>query len=144
MIPMTQKFSQFLGYDKTQFTLVLPDGRTFTERQDIGDGDGGLLDFLRQYEDYREIVPLLQAEIDREKERLESTEQPTTPTPAETKQEHPVPLRSIPLDLTAPASKDAFPTLKEEDQPENSSMDSQNFRITDDHLGEGGAKKSVP
>ena len=133
------EFSQFLGYDKTKFTLVLPDGRTFTERQDIGDGDGGLLDFLRQYEDYREIVPLLQAEIDREKERLESTDQPTTPTPTETKQDHPVPLRSITLDLTAPASKEEPPIAKEE-QPQNSSMGFQNFRITDDHLGEGGAK----
>ena len=133
------EFSQFLGYDKTKFTLVLPDGRTFTERQDIGDGDGGLLDFLRQYEDYWEIVPLLQAEIDREKERLESTEQLTTPTPTETKQDHPVPLRSITLDLTAPASKEEPPIAKEE-QPQNSSMGFQNFRITDDHLGEGGAK----
>ena len=43
---------QYAGYNKTKFTLLLPDDRTFTERQDIGDGDGGLLDFLSQYPAY--------------------------------------------------------------------------------------------
>ncbi|MFR4261072.1 MAG: LPD25 domain-containing protein [Butyricicoccaceae bacterium] len=50
---------QYAGYDKTKFTLLLPDGRTFTERQDIGDGDGGLLDFLNQYPAYNDIMPML-------------------------------------------------------------------------------------
>lgn len=50
---------QYAGYDKTKFTLLLPDGRTFTERQDIGDGDGGLLDFLSQYPAYNDIMPML-------------------------------------------------------------------------------------
>ena len=50
---------QYAGYNKTQFTLLLPDGRTFTERQDIGDGDGGLLDFLSQYPAYNDIMPML-------------------------------------------------------------------------------------
>ena len=53
------ELTRFLGYDKTQFTIVMPDGRTFTERQDIGDGDGGLLDFLNQYPNYRNILPIL-------------------------------------------------------------------------------------
>ena len=50
---------QYAGYNKTKFTLLLPDGRTFTERQDIGDGDGGLLDFLSQYPAYNDIMPML-------------------------------------------------------------------------------------
>ena len=50
---------QYAGYSKTKFTLLLPDGRAFTERQDIGDGDGGLLDFLSQYPAYNDIMPML-------------------------------------------------------------------------------------
>ena len=50
---------QYAGYNKTKFTLLLPDGRTFTERQNIGDGDGGLLDFLSQYPAYNDIMPML-------------------------------------------------------------------------------------
>ncbi len=69
------EFSQFLGYDKVKFTIVLPDGRTFTERQDIGDGDGGVLDFLRQYEQYHDIIPILQQAVEQEKKQLGSMEQ---------------------------------------------------------------------
>lgn len=49
------EYTPFLGYDKVKFTLVMPDGRMFTERQDIGDGDGGVVDFLRSSDIYREI-----------------------------------------------------------------------------------------
>ena len=52
--------AQFLGYDKVQFSLVMPNGEVFTERQDVGDGDGGVLDFLGQYPKYQGIIPLLQ------------------------------------------------------------------------------------
>ena len=54
---------QYAGYNKTKFTLLLPDGRTFTERQDIGDGDGGLLDFLSQYPTYNDIMPMLREAV---------------------------------------------------------------------------------
>ncbi len=53
----------YFGYDKTKFTLLLPDGRTFTERQDIGDGHGGLLDFLSQYSTYADIMPTLEGAV---------------------------------------------------------------------------------
>ena len=43
----------------TSYDGVHADGRTFTERQDIGDGDGGLLDFLSQYPAYNDIMPML-------------------------------------------------------------------------------------
>lgn len=48
-----------LGYAKTKFTINMPDGTKFTERQDIGDGDGGVIDFLSQYSFYDNIVPKL-------------------------------------------------------------------------------------
>ena len=51
--------ARFLAYDKVKFTVVMPDGTTYTERQDIGDGDGGVLDFLSQYPTYRAILPAL-------------------------------------------------------------------------------------
>ena len=60
------EYNAFLGYDKVKFTVVLPDGRTFTERQDIGDGNGGVLDFLAQYGAYREIVPMLREAVYKE------------------------------------------------------------------------------
>lgn len=59
-------YSPYLGYDKVKFTLHMPDGSAYTECQDIGDGDGGVIDFLSQYEKYREIVPALREKIEQE------------------------------------------------------------------------------
>nr|WP_325299438.1 LPD25 domain-containing protein [uncultured Dysosmobacter sp.] len=70
------EYNAFLSYDKVKFTLVMPDGRTFTERQDIGDGDGGVLDFLSQYDKYREIVPVLQEAVRKEAEAAQSAPAP--------------------------------------------------------------------
>ena len=70
------EYNAFLGYDKVKFTLVMPDGRTFTERQDIGDGDGGVLDFLSQYDAYREIVPALQEAVRKEAEATQNVPAP--------------------------------------------------------------------
>lgn len=70
------EYNAFLGYDKVKFTLVMPDGRTFTERQDIGDGDGGMLDFLNQYDKYREIVPVLREAVRKEAEAAQSSPAP--------------------------------------------------------------------
>ena len=69
------EFSRFLGYDKVKFTVVLPDGRTFTERQDIGDGDGGLLDFLSQYDKYHDVLPILRQAAELERAGRGMTEQ---------------------------------------------------------------------
>ena len=73
---------QYAGYNKTKFTLLLPDGRTFTERQDIGDGDGGLLDFLSQYPAYNDIMPMLReaAESMPEPENVFQSNTQDTPT----------------------------------------------------------------
>lgn len=41
-----------MGYDKVKFTINMPDGQTITERQDAGDGYGGVIDFLKRYSIY--------------------------------------------------------------------------------------------
>lgn len=72
------------------------------------------------------------------------------------KQEEPVKLRSVIIDLTVPAQEKETPAKKEELpapppvrrkmlapsvlHPEIPTSECHNFRITDDHLGEGGAK----
>ena len=33
-----ESFWEYIGYDKTGFTVYMPDGSKITERQDIGDG----------------------------------------------------------------------------------------------------------
>ena len=55
------------GYAKTKFTINMSGGRTITERQDIGDGFGGLIDFLQETP-YRSIVPELAEAIGLTKE----------------------------------------------------------------------------
>ena len=59
-VTKTDKFGDYFGYDKTSFTVNMPDGNSFTERQDIGDGYGGVIDFLRRIDKYKDIVPLLE------------------------------------------------------------------------------------
>ena len=54
-----EEFSRFYGYDKVKFTVNMPDGTTYTERQDIGDGYGGVIEFLSQYQEYADIIPIL-------------------------------------------------------------------------------------
>ena len=59
-------YYNFIGYDKTKFNINLPDGRTVTERQDIGDGYGGVIDFLRSFEknsNYNKIADILEDDI---------------------------------------------------------------------------------
>lgn len=55
------EFSQFMGYDKVKFTINMPDGQTITERQDAGDGYGGVIDFLKRYSIYSSVIPELEA-----------------------------------------------------------------------------------
>lgn len=56
-----EDYIRFMGYDKVKFTVNLPDGTSFTERQDIGDGFGGVIDFLSQYpQHYGSIIPILE------------------------------------------------------------------------------------
>lgn len=52
-----------LGYKKTKFIVNMPNGTTHTFRQNIGDGDGGVIDFLKQYPQYSGVVKILEADI---------------------------------------------------------------------------------
>lgn len=51
------------GYAKTKFNVNMPDGTIHTFRQDIGDGDGGVIDFLKQDPQFSEAVKILEADI---------------------------------------------------------------------------------
>lgn len=59
-VSSSDQFAEYLGYDKTSFTVNMPGGSSFTERQDIGSGYGGVIDFLSKVEKYKDIVPLLE------------------------------------------------------------------------------------
>lgn len=52
-----------LGYEKTKFIVNVPNGTTHTFRQNIGDGNGGIIDFLNQYPQYSGVVKILEADI---------------------------------------------------------------------------------
>lgn len=58
-----KSYYHYLGYDKVRFEVVLKDGTRFEERQDIGDGIGGVIDFLSLYPDFAEAVEELKAAI---------------------------------------------------------------------------------
>lgn len=52
------------GYAKTKFTINMPDGTKYSERQDIGDGDGSVIDFLKRIDIYKSVVTELEKYID--------------------------------------------------------------------------------
>ena len=56
-------FWEYMGYEKTKFTVYMPDGSTITERQDIGDGEGGVIDFLSKYPQFADKVDILRAAV---------------------------------------------------------------------------------
>lgn len=58
----------YQGYLKTKFTINMPDGSRITERQDIGVGYGGVINFLKQIPEYPydDIVKILEADIKNE------------------------------------------------------------------------------
>lgn len=72
------EFTQWYGYDKVKFTVNMPDGTKYTERQDIGDGYGGVIDFLSRYSIYNNIVPKLKnaKEIQAQKQSNSKVEPP--------------------------------------------------------------------
>ncbi|MCI8285798.1 MAG: helicase SNF2, partial [Firmicutes bacterium] len=129
------EYGPYLGYDKVKFTLRMPDGSSYTERQDIGDGDGGVIDFLSQYEKYRDIVPILREAVRQERET------PAAPPSPEEKG----PVRDPDGWLVSaedPAVQNHFPAPVQatgsggQEKP----APAPNFRITDENLGVGGPK----
>lgn len=68
-----------LGYAKTKFTVNLPNGNSISERQDIGDGYGGVIDFLSQFKHYQGVAEMLQQALNAEK-NVSSTNSPNSLT----------------------------------------------------------------
>ena len=57
------------GYAKTKFTINMPDGTTYSERQDIGDGYGGVVDYLSSFKAYYSVAEKLKKAISDELEQ---------------------------------------------------------------------------
>lgn len=55
----SESFWNSIGYDKVRFTVNMPDGSSITERQDIGDGNGGIIEYLSKFPKYEEQVKIL-------------------------------------------------------------------------------------
>ena len=114
-------FGNHQGYAKTKFTVNLPNGDKITERQDIGDGYGGVIDFLSQYGKYNAVSDLLRATAEIEKIRAAKKN-----LLSETDLEM--------LNSIEPRSA-TYSTIPAEPQEKH------DFRITEDtELGAGGAK----
>ncbi|WP_412312583.1 LPD11 domain-containing protein [Agathobaculum desmolans] len=145
----------YFGYDKTKFTLLLPDGRTFTERQDIGDGHGGLLDFLSQYSTYADIMPTLEEAVQAaaadpahdvfQGNTPEEAVQTAAADPAHDVFQGNTPEEAVQAAAADPAH-DVFQGNTPEEAVQAAAADpahdvfhpnTQNFRITDDALGTG-------
>ena len=56
-----QKIAAAMMYDKVKFTIQFPDGQNITERQDIGDGHNGVIEFMKSFGDtYKNTVEQLE------------------------------------------------------------------------------------
>lgn len=73
-----------------EFTINLPDGRTIEEQRELGNGSGGLIDFLLlQGDKYNAVIPILETQIEQEK------------TKSSTKKQKPIENQFAQLPLTA-------------------------------------------
>lgn len=85
-------YYNYLGYDKTSFTVHLPNGDSITERQDIGDGFGGVIDFFHAFDSLQQYAPLL--EIQRDLDNAISARDELEQTHRETEREREMPDRT--------------------------------------------------
>ena len=58
----SESYYKYIGYDKTSFTINFPNGETISERQDIGDGYGGVIDYCRTFSSLQKYIPILEAQ----------------------------------------------------------------------------------
>lgn len=75
----SESYYKYIGYDKTSFTINFPNGETISERQDIGDGYGGVIDYCRSFSSLQKYVPILEKQRDldnavRERDEAEQKE----------------------------------------------------------------------
>lgn len=65
----TSPYAEFASpYEKTKFTVNIPNIGSFTERQDIGDGDGNTIAFLAKIEGFKPMIHMLQEVCKQQKE----------------------------------------------------------------------------
>lgn len=144
------------GYAKTKFTVNMPDGRKFTERQDIGDGYGGVIDFLKLYSHHSEIVKLLQEDLERESHNTEANSELADTDHQDTKITSELAEKALQENEieSAPGSISNLFELAEQstDKPQEQissidefviekSIDDTNFVITDDNTASGAKTK---
>lgn len=59
LIGIKEEEWKYIGYDKTSFNLNIDGLGSFEARQDIGDGFGGVIDFLSTIDNFSLLVPML-------------------------------------------------------------------------------------
>ena len=144
-----ESYYKYIGYDKTSFTINFPNGETISERQDIGDGYGGVIDYCRSFSSLQKYVPILEKQRDLDNAVRERDEAEQKAAEFETEKENNIDDNNIKSEQlsffsTTPSRKsvdEAFSELStppEEKRPENTSAD---FTIVnDDFNSTGGAK----
>ena len=75
----SESYYKYIGYDKTSCTIKFPNGENMSERQDIGDGYGGVIDYCRLFSSLQKYVPILEKQRDldnavRERDEAEQKE----------------------------------------------------------------------
>lgn len=145
----SESYYKYIGYDKTSFTINFPNGETISERQDIGDGYGGVIDYFRSFSSLQKFVPILEKQRDLDNAVRERDEAEQKAAEFETEKENNIDDNNIKSEQlsffsTTPSRKsvdEAFSELStppEEKRPENTSAD---FTIVnDDFNSTGGAK----
>lgn len=145
-----------------EFTIDLPDGRTIEENRELGTGVGGLIDFLKSQGDiYADVIPQLEQQIEHENEK------PQRSTKRIEQQENGLRQLTLSLDEPAketertkekeeqkgketnqpgkPSFQDGNSDIPESAATKNNAAAqekekidvSSNYRITDEHIGEG-------
>ena len=145
----SESYYKYIGYDKTSFTINFPNGETISERQDIGDGYGGVIDYFRSFSSLQKFVPILEKQRDLDNAVRERDEAEQKAAEFETEKENNIDDNNIKSEQlsffsTTPSRQsidEAFSELStppEEKRPENTSAD---FTIVnDDFNSTGGAK----
>lgn len=63
---IAQGVHRYIGYEKVGFTVNLKNGASFSDRQDIGDDEGGVIDHLSQFPAFAAYMPELIEARDKE------------------------------------------------------------------------------
>lgn len=118
------KYIEALGYNKVKFEIHVGDN-TYIERQDVGDDLGGLIDFLKQYEQYNDIVKILENTIKIEN----SMKQLVQPSTKQIKYANSI-AKKLNIDLPEELSKEAYSKFISDNQLALKKLQSTDSNIT--------------